>query len=63
MIVNPTQNGWEVIYQPAHALLAAQIATHWRANQRPKRWLETTKPTIGQAEITSPTPARRSISP
>ncbi|MCA0454687.1 MAG: DUF3891 family protein [Chloroflexi bacterium] len=41
MIVNPTQNGWEVIYQPAHALLAAKIAAHWRADQRPQRWLET----------------------
>lgn len=41
MIVNPIQAGWEVIYQPAHALLAAQIASHWRANQRPTRWIET----------------------
>jgi hypothetical protein len=41
MIVNPTQNGWEVIYQPAHALLAARIAAHWREDQRPKRWIET----------------------
>lgn len=41
MIVNPIQNGWEVIYQPAHALLAAQIASHWRADQRPERWVET----------------------
>jgi hypothetical protein len=41
MIVNPTQDGWQVIYQPAHALLAAQIASHWRADQRPARWLET----------------------
>ncbi len=41
MIVNPTQNGWEVIYQPAHAMLAAEIAAHWRADQRPERWIET----------------------
>jgi hypothetical protein len=41
MIVNSTQTGWEVIYQPAHALLAAQIASHWRADQRPARWIET----------------------
>lgn len=41
MIVNPIQNGWEVIYQPAHALLAAQIASHWRIDQRPERWVET----------------------
>jgi hypothetical protein len=41
MIVNPTQNGWEVIYQPAHALLAARIAAQWRIDQRPTRWIET----------------------
>jgi hypothetical protein len=41
MIVNSIQNGWEVIYQPAHALLAAQLAAHWRTDQRPKRWIET----------------------
>jgi hypothetical protein len=41
MIVNPTQTGWEVIYQPAHALLATKIAAHWRVDQRPERWIET----------------------
>lgn len=41
MIVNPINSGWEVIYQPAHALLAAQIAAHWRVDQRPERWVET----------------------
>lgn len=41
MIVNSVQTGWEVIYQPAHALLAAQIASHWRVDQRPQRWVET----------------------
>jgi hypothetical protein len=41
MIVNQTQAGWEVIYQPAHALLAAEIAAHWRTDQRPQRWVET----------------------
>lgn len=41
MIVNPTPNGWEVIYQPAHALLATKIAAHWRVDQRPQRWIET----------------------
>ncbi len=41
MIVNPTQSGWEVIYQPAHALLATKIAAQWRVDQRPERWIET----------------------
>jgi hypothetical protein len=29
MIVNLTDNGWEIIYHRAHALLAAQIAGYW----------------------------------
>lgn len=41
MIVNLTQNGWEVIYHRAHALLAAQIAGHWRRADAPERLYET----------------------
>lgn len=37
MIVNKINEGWEVIYQPAHALLAAQLAGRW-ASVRPIRW-------------------------
>ena len=29
MIVNSTPAGWQIIYQQAHALLAAQLAWHW----------------------------------
>jgi Protein of unknown function (DUF3891) len=41
MIVNPTQNGWEIIYHRAHALLAAQLAGHWRCKDAPVRLYET----------------------
>lgn len=41
MIVNTTQEGWEVIYQRAHGLLAVQIAQYWQPEQRPERWVET----------------------
>ncbi|MBA3533107.1 MAG: DUF3891 family protein [Ardenticatenales bacterium] len=41
MIVNRLDTGWEVIYQPAHALLSAQVAGHWRRDVRPIRWWET----------------------
>lgn len=41
MIVNQTDTGWSVIYQRAHALLAAQIASYWREDARPERWVET----------------------
>ncbi|MBE9003457.1 DUF3891 family protein [Fortiea sp. LEGE XX443] len=41
MIVKPTQNGWEVIYHRAHALLAAQIAGQWRRKNAPLRLYET----------------------
>ncbi len=40
MIVNAVHDGWEIIFQRAHELLAQQIATYWKASQRPERWLE-----------------------
>ncbi len=41
MIVNLVENGWEVIYHRAHALLAAQIAGHWQRSNAPERLYET----------------------
>ena len=41
MIVNYTEQGWEIIMQRAHGLLAAQVAMHWRKKDRPERWTET----------------------
>lgn len=41
MIVNLMQEGWEIIYHRAHALLAAQIAGHWRRSDAPERLYET----------------------
>lgn len=41
MIVNLMEDGWEVIYHRAHALLAAQIAGHWALSDSPVRLYET----------------------
>jgi len=41
MICNRKDQGWELIYQTAHALLAAKLVTHWRFDERPGRWTET----------------------
>ena len=41
MIANYTEQGWEIITQRAHGLLAAQIAMQWRLKDRPERWTET----------------------
>jgi hypothetical protein len=41
MIVNYTNQGWEIITQRAHGLLAAQLAMHWSVKERPHRWTET----------------------
>jgi hypothetical protein len=41
MIANYTQQGWELITQRAHGILAAQVALHWKAAERPERWMET----------------------
>jgi hypothetical protein len=39
MIVNPIPTGWQVIYQQAHALLAAQLAWHWAPFLSADRWV------------------------
>ncbi len=41
MITNLIEDGWEVIYHRAHALLAAQIGGHWRRGDSPERLYET----------------------
>lgn len=41
MIVNYTENGWEIISQRAHGLLAAEICSYWKKKQQPSRWIET----------------------
>ena len=41
MIVNYTEQGWEIIMQRAHGLLAAQVAMQWKVTDRPRRWTET----------------------
>ena len=41
MIVNYTSDGWEIITQRAHGLLAAQIASHWKFTYPPARRLDT----------------------
>jgi hypothetical protein len=41
MIVNYKETGWEVITQRAHGIVAAQVAMHWKVQDRPKRWMET----------------------
>ena len=41
MIVNYREDGWQIISQRAHGLLAGEICFYWKKEQRPKRWLET----------------------
>ncbi|MGB5962929.1 MAG: DUF3891 family protein [Coleofasciculaceae cyanobacterium] len=41
MIVNQHEEGWEIIYHRAHALLAAQLAGHWKKEDSPVRLYET----------------------
>ncbi len=41
MIVKHTNEGWEIIFQYAHGLLAGQIASQLRHDLRPKLWVET----------------------
>lgn len=41
MICNRTEHGWEILYQRAHALLAAQLVLPWRPEERPALWMPT----------------------
>lgn len=41
MIVNYTEQGWEIISQRAHGLLAASVAQQWQHSVRTSRWIET----------------------
>ncbi|MEO5996508.1 MAG: DUF3891 family protein [Chitinophagaceae bacterium] len=41
MIVNYNPEGWEVITQRSHGLLAMQLAMEWKQSERPQRWAET----------------------
>jgi len=41
MIVNYSEDGWQIISQRAHGLLAGEICFNWKKEGRPRRWLET----------------------
>lgn len=41
MIVTYKKNGWQVVTQRAHGILAAQLGARWRAKDRPERWTDT----------------------
>lgn len=41
MIVRYTYQGWNIVMQRSHGLLAAQICGHWKKDNQPKRWVET----------------------
>ena len=41
MIVTQTDEGWQLINQQAHGLLAVQLALHWQPDKRPAHWVET----------------------
>ena len=41
MIVTYKEDGWHVVTQRAHGILAAQICSNWRVQDRPERWTDT----------------------
>jgi len=41
MIVNYKEDGWEIITQRSHGLLAAQFGAQWKKVLQPRRWVET----------------------
>jgi len=41
MIVNYKEDGWQIISQRAHGLLAGEICSNWKKKSLSKRWFET----------------------
>ncbi|MCE6991958.1 DUF3891 family protein [Dyadobacter sp. CY323] len=41
MIVNYKEEGWSIVLQRSHGLLAGQICGHWKKSDQPVRWVET----------------------
>lgn len=41
MIVTYKEDGWQVVTQRSHGILAAQLGANWRVKDRPERWTET----------------------
>jgi len=41
MLVSSVEQGWKIIYQRAHGLLAAQLANYWQISERPPYWPHT----------------------
>ncbi|MEO8821017.1 MAG: DUF3891 family protein [Ginsengibacter sp.] len=41
MIVTYKEDGWHVVTQRSHGILAAQLGANWRVKDRPERWTET----------------------
>ncbi len=41
MVVTYKEDGWHVVTQRSHGILAAQLGANWRVKDRPERWTET----------------------
>ncbi|GAB3946810.1 hypothetical protein GCM10028805_17950 [Spirosoma harenae] len=41
MLTTQNESGWQLIHQPAHGLLALQLALAWKIDKRPIHWTET----------------------
>lgn len=51
MIVNYVEEGWEIITQRAHGLLAGQICARWKISDQPDRWVETLMATTEHDDV------------
>ncbi len=41
MVVRYSVDGWEIVTQRNHGMLAAEICARWKLSDQPKRWVET----------------------
>jgi hypothetical protein len=53
VIVNYKEEGWSIVLQRSHGLLAGQICGYWRKDEQPPRWVETLIATVEHDDVSN----------
>jgi hypothetical protein len=51
MITKYTEEGWQIITQRAHGLVAGEICARWKLTDQPGRWMETLIATVEHDDV------------
>ncbi|TWT85479.1 hypothetical protein Pla123a_02860 [Posidoniimonas polymericola] len=61
MIVSSVEEGWEIVFQRSHGLLAGQIASRFRDEFRPELWTETLQAILSHDDHKQPFDGRHYV--